>query len=89
MPGFPVLYGDKKNSRRLSKYDITVRHSDMKTVDITTEIIINAPSGRVATYAANPDNAPEWYVNIKDAEMENNAPISQRFIDCIQSPIPR
>jgi|GEM_PF-6894013 len=32
-------------------------------VNIFTEIIINESIDRVADYTANPDNAPEWYVN--------------------------
>lgn len=37
-------------------------------VDVLTEITIGAPIGRTAEYAANPENAPEWYVNIDSAE---------------------
>lgn len=37
-------------------------------VNVVTEIQINCPRKKVADYVANPDNAPEWYVNIKSAE---------------------
>lgn len=45
-------------------------------IDILTEIQIARPQDVVAEYASNPDNAPEWYVNIKSAEWETPKPLS-------------
>lgn len=44
-------------------------------VDVFTEININCPIEKVADYAENPDNAPEWYVNIDSAEWQSPKPI--------------
>ena len=45
-------------------------------VEVFTEIQINCPKNRVAEYSANPDNAPEWYVNIKSAEWKTPKPLN-------------
>jgi uncharacterized protein YndB with AHSA1/START domain len=39
-------------------------------IDVLTEIEIDRPRTEVAAYAADPDNAPSWYVNIKRIEWE-------------------
>jgi hypothetical protein len=37
-------------------------------VDVSTDIVIDRPRLVVSTYAADPANAPQWYVNIKSVE---------------------
>ncbi len=44
-------------------------------VDIVSEIEIARPRTEVATYVADVEHAPEWYVNIKAAEFKTEPPL--------------
>lgn len=44
-------------------------------VNVQTQIHINRPRAEVAEYAANPDNAPQWYVNIHSSQRLTDGPI--------------
>jgi uncharacterized membrane protein len=46
------------------------------SVEVITDIVIDRSSTAVAAYAADPDNAPTWYVNIKSVEWQTPKPLS-------------
>jgi len=45
-----------------------VSYDEHIDVDIETEIVIARPPAVVWMYAADPSNAPDWYVNIDPVE---------------------
>lgn len=44
------------------------------SVDVVTDIAIDRPRDEVAAFAANPDNVPHWYVNIRSVEWQTPRP---------------
>jgi hypothetical protein len=47
-----------------------------RDVDVLTETVIRRPVAEVATFAGDPANAPEWYVNIDSVEWRTPPPIA-------------
>jgi uncharacterized membrane protein len=45
-------------------------------VDVVTEVEIGRPREDVAAYAADPENAPEWYANIERVERESDSRVA-------------
>jgi hypothetical protein len=45
-------------------------------VDVLSEIDIGRPRSEVASYSCDPDNATQWYVNIKAVRWESSPPVA-------------
>ncbi len=45
------------------------------SIDVVTEIVIDRTVDVVASYAADPTNAPEWYANIDSVEWKTDPPV--------------
>jgi uncharacterized protein YndB with AHSA1/START domain len=45
------------------------------TVDVVSEVVIDAGCERVAAYAGDPSHAPRWYVNIESVEWLTPPPL--------------
>lgn len=47
------------------------------SVDVMTDIVVDRPPAQVARFAADPDNAPKWYANIKSVEWKTPPPLQR------------
>jgi hypothetical protein len=57
-------------------------------VNVQTQIHIKRPRTDVADYAANPDNAPKWYVNIHKSQRLTTGPGGYRVQGGLHRQVP-
>ena len=46
------------------------------SVDVSTEVVVDRLPLELSAFAADPDNAPKWYVNIKSVEWQTPRPLT-------------
>jgi uncharacterized protein YndB with AHSA1/START domain len=46
------------------------------SVDVSTDVVIDRLPSTVSAFAADPDNVPKWYVNIKTVEWKTPRPMT-------------
>jgi uncharacterized membrane protein len=56
------------------QHSVAYHRSGAMTVDVSTDIVIQRSTDQVAAYAADPNRAPEWYVNIKNVAWNSPPP---------------
>ena len=61
----------------------------MGAVDVSTEVAIDCPPSKVSAFAADPDNAPTWYVNIKNVEWKTVRRVAVGSRIAYSSPVSR
>jgi uncharacterized protein YndB with AHSA1/START domain len=45
-------------------------------VDVRVETVIDSPPERVAFFAGDPTNAPDWYANIRSVDWQTPPPVA-------------
>jgi uncharacterized membrane protein len=60
--------------RRFGGYKLPSEHQALP-VDVETQLVIQRPVAEVASFAADPDNAPIWYKNIESVKWKTAPPL--------------